>query len=157
MPRVTRTRTIDAAPEAVWRVVSDPHHLPRWWPAVQRVEEVSDDGWTKVLATPTGKTLRADFTRVDVEEPRRLVWRQELVESPFERVLSAAVTELTLDPAPGDATRVQIRATRRVRGLARFGGFMVRRATRTQLDDALDGLDAVTARDPSERAAERPA
>lgn len=149
MPRVKRARTIDAAPEAIWRVVSDPHHLPRWWPAVQRVEEVSDEGWTKVLASPRGKTVRADFTRTGAEELRRLAWRQELAESPFERMLSEAVTELTLEPAPADSTRVQIRATRRLRGLARFGGFIVRRATRTQLEEALEGLDAVTARDPS--------
>ena len=49
---VERERTVAAAPEAVWELVSDPHMLPRWWPGVQRVEEVTGIAWTKVLRTP---------------------------------------------------------------------------------------------------------
>ena len=31
---VARSRTLAAAPEAVWRVVADPRALVRWWPRV---------------------------------------------------------------------------------------------------------------------------
>ena len=43
----------------------------------------------------------------------------------------------------GDGTRVQATARQRLRGLARFGGFMVRRATGRQLAEALEQLDEI--------------
>jgi uncharacterized protein YndB with AHSA1/START domain len=141
---VRRTRTIDAAPGAVWAVISDPHHLPRWWPALQRVEDASPAAWTKVLVSPKGKPVRADFTRVGSEPERRLVWRQEVSESPFERILRAAETEISLEPARDGRTQVALTATERLRGLARFGAPMVRRAARRRLDSALDGLERIT-------------
>jgi uncharacterized protein YndB with AHSA1/START domain len=142
VPTVTRARTISAGGEEVWAVVSDPSHLPRWWPDCVRVEEASPEAWTQVLGTGTGKTLRADFTRVEAEPGRHLVWRQELEESPFERLLSEAVTEVSLEPN-SDGTRVELRTRQKPRGLARFGGFMFRRAARRKLDEALDGLERV--------------
>jgi len=140
VPSTKRAGTVSAPPEDVWEVVSDPHHLPRWWPGVQRVEEVTDDAWTKVLRTEKGKAVRADFTRVAAEPPTRLVWQLEVEESPFERILSASVTEVSLQPLAGGQTRVQLKLTQRLRGLYRFGSPTVRRATREQLDEALDGL-----------------
>ena len=145
MPLVARARTVPAAPEAVWAVVSDPRRLPDWWPGVQRVEDASPEVWTKVLRSSRGKALRADYTRLRAEPLRSLVWRQEIAESPFERILSEAVTEVTLEPAKAGGTRVELRARQRLRGLARFGAFMVRRATRRQLEEALEALErAVT-------------
>ena len=141
MPTVRRARTLAATPEDVWEVVSDPHHLPRWWPGVQRVEEATPEAWTKVLRTEKGKAVRADFTRVAAEPPRRFVWRQEVEESPFERILSGSVTEVALEPAGVGQTRVQLKLTQRLRGLYRFGSPSVRRAARAQLDEALDGLE----------------
>lgn len=140
MPVVSRARVVAAPPQAVWDLVSDPHHLPRWWPGVVRVEDASAVAWTKVLATDKGKAIRADFTREAAEEPRRLAWRQELLESPFERIMRESSIEIGLEPEP-EGTRVKVTAVRRLRGLSRLGGFMVRRATRRQLDEALDGLE----------------
>lgn len=145
MPVVSRARVLAAPQERVWDLVSDPHHLPRWWPGVVRVEEATALAWTKVLATDKGKTVRADFTRQAAEEPRRLAWRQELLESPFERIMRESTIEIGLD-ADGGGTRVRITAVRRLRGLSRLGGFMVRLATRRQLDEALDGLEAAVGR-----------
>ena len=140
MPSVKRARSIAAERDALWEIVSDPYHLPRWWPSVQRVEDASPEAWTKVLRSPKGRAIRADYTRVSAEPPARLVWRQEVAESPFERILREAVTEISLEPENG-ATRVELRSTQRLRGLARFGSFMVRRATGRLLDEALDGLE----------------
>ena len=137
---VKRRRTVQAAPAAVWDLVSDPHHLPRWWPQVQRVEEVTDDAWTKVLRSPKGKTVRADYTRVDADPGRRVVWRQEVEESPFEAILNEAVTTVSLEPEEG-ATLVELRADQELAGRYRFGGFLLKRATRRQLDEALDGIE----------------
>jgi uncharacterized protein YndB with AHSA1/START domain len=139
VPAVTRKRTIAAAPEELWRIVSDPHSLPRWWPGVQRVEEASPEAWTKVLRGEKGSSVRADFTRVAVEKPRRLVWRQEVDETPFQRFLTRSETEISFEPAD-EGTNVELRSVQRLRGLARFGGFLVRRATAERLDEALEGL-----------------
>lgn len=140
MPKVRRARRIEASPDAVWDVVADPHHLPRWWPGVVRVEEATPVAWTKVLQTPKGKTVRADFTRTASETGRRLGWRQEVEESPFERILSSATTEIELVPEGEGSTRVRLTADQRLRGFSRLGGFMVRRATGRRLSEALEGL-----------------
>jgi uncharacterized protein YndB with AHSA1/START domain len=130
-----------AAPrDRVWELVSDPFHLPRWWPATARVEDATGDAWTSVLRTPRGATVRADFTRVERQPPRRIVWRQELEESPFERVFSSAVTEIELEPDGEQSTRVALSSTERLRGRYRLGGWIVRRAARRRLDEALAGI-----------------
>lgn len=140
MPLVTRSRRIHAPRERVWDLVSDPHALPRWWPRLQRVEEASSEAWTKVLTSDRGKPVRADWTRADAQPPARLEWRQELVETPFERILSRS--ELTIElTADGAATDVTLRSTERLRGLARLGGLWIRRAAQRRLDAALDGLE----------------
>jgi uncharacterized protein YndB with AHSA1/START domain len=140
VPAVRRSRTLAASRDDVWDVVSDPHHLPRWWPNVQRVEEVTEEGWTNVLRTEKGKAVRADFTRVSADPPHRLVWQQEVEESPFERILSRSVIEVSLEPDGDHATRVSLRLDQALRGMYRFGSPSVRRAARRQLDEALDGL-----------------
>ena len=140
MPEVTRVRTVAAPRERVWELVSDPYHLPRWWPATARVEDVVDDGWTSVLKTQKGATVRADFTRTERMPQRRVAWRQELEESPFERVFSSAETTVDLEAEGEDATRVAVTTIERLRGRYRLGGWLVRRAARRRLEDALDGI-----------------
>ena len=139
MPTVVRSRTIAAPPEEVWNLVSDPWSLPRWWPQLTRVEDVSDDAWTQVFRSSRGRNVRGDFTRVSSEEGRRLVWRQELVATPFERFMSEDLTGILLEPT-GAGTKLELRSVRRFRGFARFGSFMARRAARKQLDEALDNV-----------------
>jgi uncharacterized protein YndB with AHSA1/START domain len=141
MPEVTRRRSVAAPRETIWRLVSDPFSLPRWWPATARVEDVEDDAWTSVLRTPAGKTVRADFTRVEVEALRRVVWRQELEESPFERVFAQATTAIALEEDGPESTRVALTAVEKLRGRYKLGGWVVRRAARRRLDDALAGLE----------------
>jgi uncharacterized protein YndB with AHSA1/START domain len=142
---VARSRTLDAPPATVWRVVSDPYRLPAWWPLVQRVEEATPEAWTKVLSSPKGKTVRADYTLLESEPERRLVWRQELEETPFERLMSEALTEIGLEPLEGGSTEVRVTARMRLRGFARLGSLQFRRATARRLESALDGLEAVVA------------
>src|SRR3954465_6557083 len=144
MPTVVRSRTIAAPQEALWEIVSDPYHLPRWWPTVQRVEDVSENAWTTVATSSRGRAVRFDWSRVFIEPPERIVWRQELDQPPFERFLRESVTGVILEPA-GQATNVELRIVRKLRGLARFGGLQMRRAVRRELDGALDQLEAALA------------
>jgi hypothetical protein len=88
--------------------------------------------------------VRFDWSRVYIDPPERIVWRQELDQTPFERFLRESVTGVILSGA-GDATKVELRIVRKLRGLARFGGIQMRRAVRREIDSALDGLEAVVA------------
>jgi uncharacterized protein YndB with AHSA1/START domain len=145
MPTTRRSHTLLADPDEVWAVVSDPHHLPRWWPRVTRVEEVSNDRWTKVMTTDKGKVVRADERILVSEGPRVRRWTQDLEDSPFERLLSEVSTAVELEPEAG-GTRVTLELHQRLRGINRLGGFMVRRASRRLLDEALDSLGAACER-----------
>ncbi len=68
-------------------MISDPHHLPRWWPRVNRVEDVDGDAFTEVMTTAKGKVVRADFQLVQVEEGTRLIWEQRVKGTPFANLL----------------------------------------------------------------------
>jgi uncharacterized protein YndB with AHSA1/START domain len=141
---VRRERVVARTPEDVWQVVSDPDQLPRWWPGVSRVEEATQLAWTAVLTSPKGKAVRMDFTRVAAEAPTRLVWRQELEHTPFERILAEAVTSLELAPEE-DGTRVTIELDQKPRGWARFAPLQFRSAGTRQVQGALDGLERLFA------------
>ena len=136
---VRRETLVPAPPEEVWRVVSDPARLPAWWPSVSRVEDASPEAWTKVMLSPGGKAVRADYTRVEAEEPTRVLWRHEVEESPFERILSASTTEIAME-GRDDGTLVRISVDHRPRGWARFSPFQMRAAATRQVSGALDGL-----------------
>jgi uncharacterized protein YndB with AHSA1/START domain len=146
---VRRERTLSAAPAEVWGVVSDPARLPQWWPGVARVEEASPEAWTNVLSSIKGKTVRADYTRLEYEELRRLLWRHDVEGSPFERILALSTTELVLDSEDG-RTRVRIAVRHHPRGWARLSPFQLRAAAARQAEGALEGLAQLLA--PEERA-----
>lgn len=105
MPTARASRTIRAPAEQLWELVRDPHHLPRWWPRVTRVEDVHGGAFTEVMKTRKGKVVRADFDVVRADEGERLVtWAQRVEGTPFASVLKSAETELRLTPiAPGAA------------------------------------------------------
>jgi uncharacterized protein YndB with AHSA1/START domain len=137
---VRRQRVLPAVPAEVWRVVSDPTRLPAWWPGVTRVEEASREAWTSVLVSPTGKSVRADYTMVEAEEPARVLWRHEVEESPFERLLAQSTTEVALEAGEDGGTLVRVTLDQRPRGWARFSPFQFRAAAARQAEAALEGL-----------------
>lgn len=139
---VERSRVVAAPPQDVWGIVADPHHQPRWWPGVERMEAVEGDRFTQVLRTRRGRAVRVDYVVTDARPPALAVWRQELAGSPFARVLSASEVRIALG-ADGDGTRVTITQAQRLRGSNRTGGWMLVRATRRRLDEALAGLAAI--------------
>jgi uncharacterized protein YndB with AHSA1/START domain len=160
VPTARRSRTIAAPVEQLWQVVSDPHHLPRWWPRVTRVEGVKGKAFTEVMRTRKGKVVRADFDVIAKDERTHLLtWAQRVQGTPFARVLSSAETDVTLTPAAedaGDATEVTLELRQVLAGFSprlgllaglspRIGGRMVRRAAERTLDDALDGLERISA------------
>jgi uncharacterized protein YndB with AHSA1/START domain len=146
MPRVTRSRVITAPRERVWELVSDPHHLPRWWPRTVRVEDVRQvqggrrSRWTTVLGTEGGRGVRADYRCTSAAVDRRYVWEQDIEGTPFEKILRSAQVEILLEGSD-ETTEVRLSSSERLRGLSRLGSFMMRRATRQRLDEALTGIE----------------
>lgn len=137
-----RARTLPVPPARVWSVICDVHHLSRWWPGVRRIEGVEGDRFTEVLQTRRGRSVRVDLRIAASEPPNRLLWEQELAGTPFERVLASSAIELRVEP-DGEGSTVTISQRQRLRGYSRLGGWMLRRATRRRLDEALDGLAAI--------------
>lgn len=147
MARVTRTRTVAAPVAEVWKLVSDPYNLPRWWPRTTRVENVDRKGsgrrsqWTKVLETAEGRGVRADFRCLSSAENERYVWEQELEGTPFERHLKTSRVEIGLKDPGGGETAVSLSSVQTLRGMSRLGSPMMRRAQGQILDQALDGIE----------------
>jgi uncharacterized protein YndB with AHSA1/START domain len=156
MPTARKSRRIDMPLEDLWALVCDPHHLPRWWPRVERVEDVDQDAFTEVMKTRKGKLVRADYNVVMRDDDQHtLTWAQRLAGTPFAQVLSSAETQLWLEPAgSGSEVTIELRQSL-VRysdqasggrvgifmGMApRFGAPMVRKAAAATLTEALDGV-----------------
>jgi uncharacterized protein YndB with AHSA1/START domain len=148
--------------EDLWEILRDPHHLPRWWPRVSRVEDVEGDAFTEVMITRKGKTVRADFNLLPSEMGERaLTWAQRVEGTPFARLLRSAETEVRLAPLSGypstglpspeagdtgSSTEVTIELRQTLTGLfPRLGGLMVKRAAATTIEEALDGLERISA------------
>jgi uncharacterized protein YndB with AHSA1/START domain len=140
-----RTRTLPVPQRELWELIADPHHMPRWWPGVMRMEAVDDDRFTQVFKTHRGHTVRADFHVLESDPPRSRTWQQEVVGTPFERVLTESIIEVQLEPAGEQATSVTLVHQQKLKGYSRTGGFLLRRATRGKLDEALDGLAQISA------------
>jgi len=144
--------------QELWELLSDPHHLPRWWPRVERVEEVSEDAFTEVMRTKKGKLVRADFDVRRDTRARTLTWVQRIAGTPFASVLRSAETELRVTPAGAEGAQVTIELRQQVgrdRGAERapggvlagnwlrLGSRLVRRAAAATLEEALDGLERI--------------
>jgi uncharacterized protein YndB with AHSA1/START domain len=145
MPNVSRSRVIVAPQARVWELVSDPDHLPRWWPRALRVEDVRGEGaraqWTLVVGTERGTGVRLDYRCTASTQPERLAWEQQVAGTPFARILKGSAFEVGLEPA-GEGTKVTLRSDEALRGLSRLGGPMLRRAARRRLDETLEGIEA---------------
>jgi hypothetical protein len=149
MPTSRRCKRIGATPEQVWEVISDPHHMPRWWPQVTRMEGVEADRFTQVYTSKRGRPVRMDFKLLVSEPPGsggdppgRRLWEQDIFGTPFERVLQEAITEIIVEP-DGPFTLVTLALSQKLRGYSRTGGFLLSRATKSKLDEALDGLERI--------------
>ena len=143
MPTAERRRTLAVSQQTLWEVIADPHHMPRWWPGVARMEGVTPDRFTQVFTTKRGRPVRADFHLLESDPPSVRVWEQEVAGTPFERVLNESIVEIRLEPAAAGGTEVTIAQRQKLRGYSRTGGFLLRRATRSKLDEALDGLERI--------------
>jgi hypothetical protein len=114
---------------------------------VARVEGVQHDGFTKVLVSAGGRSVRADFDIVRADERAGvLCWAQRIEHTPFARLLKSAETELRVEPA-GTSTNLTIELRQSLNGFfANLGASRVQRAARATLEEALDGLERIVGR-----------
>jgi uncharacterized protein YndB with AHSA1/START domain len=143
MARTTRSRRIEADREDVWEIVADPHHLPRWWPGLLRVEDVRGGRFTEVIPTRRGRPVRLDFVVLESEPPRLCSWTQELAGTPFERLLTAWTTTVTLEPDGAHACTVTLEEHQQLRGTFRAGLLLQRRPASRRVESALRALAAL--------------
>jgi uncharacterized protein YndB with AHSA1/START domain len=136
--KARRSRTVDAAPEAVWVLLRDPRALTRWWPRTERVESVRGDGWTTVLRSPRGRVVRADWRLDGSDKQARRTWSQRVEGTPFAKVIRERHVEVRMEACDG-GTRVTVAMELRPR--RRAGGLLLRGPMRRELDGALAGLE----------------
>jgi uncharacterized protein YndB with AHSA1/START domain len=138
---------IDAPVGDVWALISDPYHLPRWWPRAERVENVHRvpggrrSHWTLVLSTKSGRPVRADYRCTSAAERQRYAWEQDVADTPFERIVRSSGMQILLRTDDG-GTEVTLESEQALRGLSRLGSPMMRRASKRTLTEALDGLES---------------
>jgi uncharacterized protein YndB with AHSA1/START domain len=158
VPTTRASRMIAAPAQDLWELLCDPHHQPRWWPRVTRVEDVEADAFTQVMRTRKGKLVRADYSVRREDEQQRLTWVQRIAGTPFASVLKSSEIDLRLEslqPPDASATAVTIELRQEmavgsaryspIMSLApRFGGPLVRRAAAATLAQALDGLERIS-------------
>lgn len=148
MPKVKRTRLVDASPEAVYDVISDPRRLEDWWPRVDRVENIDGGAgkdrtrWTNVLAADSGRRLRLDYRCTAASRPKRYMWEHELEGTMFEEHMKSQTTEILLEPE-GEGTEMTVVSINELRGSARIAGFTMKKSQRELIDQALDSLEKV--------------
>jgi len=146
VPRASRRRTIAAPVDEVWKLISDPYNLPRWWPRVSRVENVDrkPEGrrsqWTMVLETTEGRGVRADYRCLSSATGERYVWEQQLEGTPFARHLRGSSVSVGLG-GKDDGTEVTIVAEQRLRGMSRLGSPLMRGGQGKIVEQALDGIE----------------
>ena len=152
MIEVREERSIHAAPDVLWPLVSDPARLPEWFAFAERVEVLEGAPGAGQRRRQHGhwgkKRSEVDQVITRWEPPRALAWRHEaerLEGKPAPRF--AASTDFTIELVPEAAgTRVRLRSEQEpagpVRGLVirAFG----RREVAKSLRDSLDRLAAAT-------------
>lgn len=72
MTRIGHAEVVDAPPQEVWRVISDPRHLPRWNQHIRAVHDVPEDGlrqgtryWTEMSIAGVRFRIRAEVLMID--------------------------------------------------------------------------------------------
>jgi uncharacterized protein YndB with AHSA1/START domain len=144
--KTVRRRAIPTSQADAWSVISDPHHLPRWWPETQRVENVTGNGegmsWTQVLGTRKGRGVRADYTCTDWREGEVFGFGQHIEGTPFEKHLRGQDVLISVTPSDG-GSEVSIERDLRLRGVSRLGAPMMTRGGGRILEQALEGLEKI--------------
>ena len=152
MIEVRAERSIPAAPDVLWPLVSDPGRLPQWFAFAERVEVLSGQDGAGQRRRQHGRwgkrRSEVDLLITRWEPERALAWRHEaerLDGKPAPRF--AASTDFTIELVPEAAgTRVRLHSAQQPAGPLR--GLVIRAFGRRELSrslqDSLERLAAAT-------------
>jgi uncharacterized protein YndB with AHSA1/START domain len=107
-PLVVMSRMFDAPREMVWEAMTEARHVANWWGGPGFTNPVCEMDvrpgglWRHVMRFPNGYELHMDFVFVEVEKPRKLVWRHA-DQGKRKEGLPTSITTVTLE-AIGDRT-----------------------------------------------------
>src|SRR5829696_3537975 len=115
MIEVVRERQVDATPDELWPLVSDPGRLAEWFEFAEGAEVLEGDagvGQRRRMHGSWGKKKSEIDQRVtDWQPSRRLGWEHEaerLDGKPAPRFAAETKFTIELEPAGGDSTRVRM-------------------------------------------------
>ena len=147
MPRAVRRRQFQSEPERVWEYATNPRNLPRWWPRTASVRALSGTGnqigsrWTQCLAAKSGNKIEANLICTRADAPGTWRFEQRPEDTPFEKMLKEAWTELRIAAGP-NGTSVELELGQKLQGMARLGALFVRSASAKTAQEALGNLAA---------------
>ncbi len=108
---IIQSRVFDAPRQLVWKAWTDPHQIVNWWgplgfsTTTRRMEVRPGGVWRFVMHGPDGRDYQNRVTYLQVEEPKRLVYRhggdQETEPVNFE-------VTVTFEPEAGDDNRTRL-------------------------------------------------
>ena len=102
--RIERETLIDAPPEVVWGVITQPEQIKRWFSP--EVELDLREGGDAAFGFPEhDHTISAQVVRV--EKPRAFAWRWIHAEAPEPGPVNSTLVEFTLS-AEGEGTRLTV-------------------------------------------------
>src|SRR5438128_2387109 len=104
-PIIVMTRMFDAPRDVVWRALTSPEHVTRWYGGQGFTNEVKEMDvrpgglWRLVMRAPDGTTYDIDNVYLEVVRPERLVWRNSPEGKPVPLGQLAVVQTVTLEDA----------------------------------------------------------
>jgi uncharacterized protein YndB with AHSA1/START domain len=107
---IEREIRIDAAPDIVFDVVSDPAHVQQWWPDEARYEAAPGSAGEIIFSTPAGKKVPVSFQVVDAVPSRLFSFRWTHPEGDQPRTDNSFLVTFELEPA-GDGTLLRMTET----------------------------------------------
>ncbi len=150
MIEVRRERLIDATPEELWPLVSDPARLPDWLTLAERAEVIEGEGAgrrQRIYGHWGKKRSEIDQVVTAFEPPRLLEWRHEaerLDGKPAPRFAAETRFSIRLEPENGK-TRVVLDS--RQTPVGALQGLVMKLFARRQVGQQLDrSLDRLAAR-----------
>jgi uncharacterized protein YndB with AHSA1/START domain len=107
---IEREIRVDAAPEIVFDVVSDPAHVQQWWADEARYEAAPGSAGHIVLTGPEGNSARVAFQVVAVVPHRLFSFRWTHPDGEQAREGNSFLVTFKLEPA-GDGTLLRMTET----------------------------------------------
>lgn len=99
---IVMTRVYDATRDIIWEVMTEARHVAQWWGGPGFTNPVCEmdvrpgGRWRHVMRFPDGHELHMEFVFLEVDKPKKLVWRH-VDHGKRREGLPTCVTTITLE------------------------------------------------------------